>query len=1171
MLKLFILCLSLDDFYDSPPMPPHLEETSQILWRPIWNQEYSVYGEYNDNYDNYDDFKLCSITQGIGNTSEGTILFRGGPGPNNCGLEVTPVPEYRVRIGLPTRGDDLSSTEDIVSSRLLVEYGNEDPWPVSWIPCIAKYFVIIGQSEACSFIFYAGTIQLYIEGSMTVSIGGVSQLDSQPDCPINGQHGQNIEASQTTQVSNCSSVKGYSTKITCLQIIWPPEYCTVIFPHEICNATLGRGEVAFHCSNDFPDYEAVIIYSGDKTTLSSLSMTFNNIVSIEAYAFGGLYRLQTLHLYHNTLVSLEAEVFLGLYSLRKLLLSHNTMERIDVGAFQGLGNLLSLELDNNRLSTLPDGLFDGTTNLRILGLNNNKLKILSGGLFKRSTKLSIIDLGSNEILAIDGTVFVGELSFLRELSLYGNALRMLPTNIFSRMVSLECLYLQCNQLVSLNASLLRGLNSLVTLNLWSNKLAALPTGIFHQLRNLSSLYLSDNRLAMLPEGAFLELDNLERLSLDVNKLITLNGDLFQDLVKLRFLYLGNNNLTTLPTELFSTLINLYTLGLEYNKLISLRSGLFQAMGNLTELQLYDNSLTSLPEGLFIGLERLTVLHLHENQLVNLQDNAFLGIENITLVSLHNNKLTNLSSKVFKDFYKLYTLSLDDNQLTSLENGLFRDLRSSFFLDMSGNKLVELSDKVFTGLRHLEHLDLESNQLESLGALVFKKLFRLTYLSLAKNKLAHLDYEIFDDIVDVRVIDLSDNRLRTLPNIKNLPCIYLLKLEKNSLTWLAKDSFSGLSGLELYVDQHEICECFIINTRLNVRCSALQNRSPYLTCERLLSDKVLMVFIWIIAINALAGNVFVLVWRLKNPQKNRVQDILLGHLAMSDALMGIYMMIIAGADIYFGEYFPTQSETWRSGMTCRIAGALSITASEASVFFVTMISIDRCINMKFPYTSRKLGKKSTLYTSVLIWLVSLGLGFIPSLLSGSNFKFYDNSHVCIGLPLALTKTYHKRQNDSTLVSNNRPRRRLLSFDEFKYASTYTFEFKGFVTGLYYSTALFIGVNGLCYLIILGCYVEIVRVVSRSSKEAGRTRDKDEQMRLTKKVTIIVATDFMCWFPIVVLGILVQTRLVTLPPSVYAWLVTFVLPINSSINPYLYTIAETFSNYREKNKAKKKNKK
>ena len=45
--------------------------------------------------------------------------------------------------------------------------------------------------------------------------------------------------------------------------------------------------------------------------------------------------------------------------------------------------------------------------------------------------------------------------------------------------------------------------------------------------------------------------------------------------------------------------------------------------------------------------------------------------------------------------------------------------------------------------------------------------------------------------------------------------------------------------------------------------------------------------WIIGINALGGNIFVLVWRKKTTNIYKVQDILLSNLALSDSRMGLY--------------------------------------------------------------------------------------------------------------------------------------------------------------------------------------------------------------------------------------------------------------------------------------------
>ena len=97
-----------------------------------------------------------------------------------------------------------------------------------------------------------------------------------------------------------------------------------------------------------------------------------------------------------------------------------------------------------------------------------------------------------------------------------------------------------------------------------------------------------------------------------------------------------------------------------------------------------------------------------------------------------------------------------------------------------------------------------------------------------------------------------------------------------------------------------------------------------------------------------------------------------------------------------------------------------------------------------------------------------------------------------------------------------------------------------TEWFFASVMFLGLNLICYLVVLVCYVEIVRCVFKSSKRAGRTPEMNEQVRLTVKVAAIVLTDFACWFPIILLGMLVQAGVLTLPASVFAWCVTFALP-------------------------------
>ena len=59
-------------------------------------------------------------------------------------------------------------------------------------------------------------------------------------------------------------------------------------------------------------------------------------------------------------------------------------------------------------------------------------------------------------------------------------------------------------------------------------------------------------------------------------------------------------------------------------------------------------------------------------------------------------------------------------------------------------------------------------------------------------------------------------------------------------------------------------------------------------------------------------------------------------------------------------------------------------------------------------------------------------------------------------------------------------------------------------------------------------------------------------MTLKIGLVVLTDLLCWMPIIYLGILVQMNKKTIPPDIFAWIVAFVLPINSVINPLIYGV-------------------
>ena len=756
-----------------------------------------------------------------------------------------------------------------------------------------------------------------------------------------------------------------------------------------------------------------------------------------------------------------------------------------------------------------------------------------------------------------------------------------PSNCGAVLGHREVTYEKCKYNLSLKhtAVVIYPLHTMI-LDLSNNKIIKIRARSFSGLQNVHKLNLSRNSLSKLNVDAFWGLTNLTCLDLNSNRIAQLNARLFLHLRELKHLSMSYNILTTLPK--LQGLLNLERLCFSGNQIASVSTGELEGLDKIKELRLRDNLLSTLPEGLFLDAVNLETLHLDGNNITNLNAGVFLGLSKLKDMRLNDNVLSTLPCDLFRNLVNLKTLVIDRNNIANLPVSVFTGLRKLQYLFIAMNKLVRLDTNLFHDLTSLKVISLDNNKLVNLPKDIFKGLAQLIYIILSNNYLTQLDNilkgltnlhavtvfnnrltrvddNIFKDTFKLGYLDMAGNRLNTIPSIEHLGRLTNFDISNSTLLWISEASFSSLPRhSHVLASQHEVCECYVPSY---VNCSAADKRSPYLTCDRLLSDRSLVVVMWLIGLGALSGNLFVvLVWRKKGTHTHIVNSILLKNLATSDLLMGIYMLIIASADIYFGDNFPMQSETWRSGVTCRIAGAISIISSEASVFFITLMSIDRFIAIRFPYSLRKLRKRSATLVAVATWTISFVIGTVPSALSGVSLKFYDNSHVCIGLPLALTKLHINNYTTKTYVV---PFEQIsVSYEKNIFAAQY----KGLTHGLFFSAAIFLGLNSICLMVIICCYVEIVRAFKKSSIRSGRSQEMKEQIRLTTKVTAIVATDFCCWFPTILLGVLVQTRVIELPISVYAWCVTFVLPINSAINPYLYTIADIVLN-KTKNKQDK----
>jgi hypothetical protein len=196
---------------------------------------------------------------------------------------------------------------------------------------------------------------------------------------------------------------------------------------------------------------------------------------------------------------------------------------------------------------------------------------------------------------------------------------------------------------------------------------------------------------------------------------------------------------------------------------------------------------------------------------------------------------------------------------------------------------------------------------------------------------------------------------------------------------------------------------------------------------------------------------------------------------------------------------------------------SVFKMEIFAFLRASVSVTRLIRRKQSIKSR-FKMCSDLCPSfrilVSIWSSALVFSLLPIVFT-SYFKdeFYSRSGVCLALH----------------ITNKKP------------------------AGWEYAVALFLAINLLAFVFIVACYSYMYQTIQRSSRRLTRIMSKEVRERqVGRQMAFIVMTNFCCWFPIIVMGFLALFGH-PIPASVYSWTAVFILPVNSAVNPIIYTLA------------------
>nr|KAG5698364.1 hypothetical protein BaRGS_010950 [Batillaria attramentaria] len=94
------------------------------------------------------------------------------------------------------------------------------------------------------------------------------------------------------------------------------------------------------------------------------------------------------------------------------------------------------------------------------------------------------------------------------------------------------------------------------------------------------------------------------------------------------------------------------------------------------------------------------------------------------------------------------------------------------------------------------------------------------------------------------------------------------------------------------------------------------------------------------------------------------------------------------------------------------------------------------------------------------------------------------------------------------------------------------------------------------------------IFRSVRANILTTDKNQKSKditIARRLISVAVSDFLCWFPIGLLGLLASAG-VPVPGEVNVIMAIFVLPFNSALNPFLYTFNLIMERRRENHEKK-----
>lgn len=530
--------------------------------------------------------------------------------------------------------------------------------------------------------------------------------------------------------------------------------------------------------------------------------------------------------------------------------------------------------------------------------------------------------------------------------------------------------------------------------------------------------------------------------------------------------------------------------------------------SLVTLILLENQITHIGPRAFASALNLKLLFLDRNRISYLDQDALFGLSRLTWIQLESNRLETFETSWLDHTPNLTRLYLSDNMIDLPDSTRFdRCCQNLGELLLDHNRITRIHAHWFSNMTSLGWLALNNNEISYIDDNSFDWNFSLFELNLSHNKIKSITSQIFARNLGIEKLHLSGNEFKTLPKdaFSELIRLESLNLTEIYFDHLDKETFAGLDLDFIYFAQFRYCH---YASHVAV-CKPLTDGLS--STKELLVFPILKAAVRIVALVCCLGNVFVFVWRSVSPNEHYTLSLFIRNLSIADLMMGIYLAAIGYKDHQFQqEGFKEHAIEWMSSGACTTIGFIAILSSELSVFVLIIITIERYRSIVSTRILEEEDQKRRARIYLLLaWILAILIASYP--LIGSNF--YATNGLC--LPLHIDQPY--------------------------------------MPGWVYSAVVYLGINFAAVITVTYLYAKMYTRIMRARQQVAPIGAmKREDAILATRFLFIVIIDCACWIPIVAFKIAALFH-ISIPSSINGWLVVFIIPINSALNPIVYTLA------------------